>query len=305
MGNGNRDFNYNDYDAVNINTRIRNSNDSVKASQIDMDINSFLESVLKNYNSRDVEAIRKHLDEIENVLSNNINELEKILYGGSVSKNTYIEGLSDIDALVILDSDIEGLISPSDLQDIFYKLLVNRFPKSEIKKGALAVTIKFDDYEVQLLPALKKNDKLIIAASNKDGWSNPINSKLFTNALTSINKSNNNKVIPVIKLTKSLLNNLPEKFQLSGYHIESLAVEAFKNYSGKVTLYDMTKHLLTTIETRVLTPMIDKTGQSGIIDSYLGAYRSNIRQQTSRHIKSINGRFSNSSSVDIFKTFFD
>ena len=43
---------------------------------------------------------------------------------------------------------------------------------------------------------------------------------------------------------------------------------------------------------RVLNPMSDITGQSGIIDDQFGAARSITRQYLSRHIRDIAGRFS-------------
>ena len=263
-----------------------------QSSQIEIEMNKFLEDLLKEYNSRDVEAIRTHLNEIEKALGKEIEGIEKILFGGSIAKSTFIEGTSDVDALVILDSSKYKNASPKDLQQEFLKMLQHRFPKSEIKCGALAVTVKFKDYEIQLLPAMKQNGKLKIASSDGNGWSSLINSAAFTKKLTAINQMNGNKVVPVIKLAKSLFNNLPSKYQLSGYHVEALAVEAFSAYNGRCTLYDMTRHLLDYSTRRVLNPMNDVTGQSGEIDSNFGGRNSMIRQQLSLQIKNIAGKFS-------------
>ena len=73
---------------------------NANASQIEMEINEFLEQLLKEYNSRDIEAINTHLLEIEKTLGKDIDEVDRILFGGSISKKTYIEGMSDVDALV-------------------------------------------------------------------------------------------------------------------------------------------------------------------------------------------------------------
>lgn len=51
-------------------------------------MNEFLEDLLKEYNNRDVEAIRTHLNEIEKVLDREIEGLDRILFGGSISKHT-------------------------------------------------------------------------------------------------------------------------------------------------------------------------------------------------------------------------
>ena len=54
----------------------------------------------------------------------------------------------------------------------------------------------------------------------------------------------------------------------------------------------MTKHMLNYSVKRVLNPMSDVTGQSGIIDTQFGAARSVTRQYLSRHIQDIAGHFS-------------
>lgn len=279
------------YRSIGTSSQLSSSTSGAQASQHEIEMNEFLEDLLKDYNKRDVDAIRTHLNEIEKVLGREIEGLDRILFGGSISKKTFIEGASDVDALVILDRAKYKDATPKELQNAFAKMLQQRFPRTEIKCGSLAVTIKFKDYEIQLLPALRNNGKQQIASNDGACWSTSINSAKFTEKLTATNKINSNKVVPVIKLAKSLLSNLPSKYQLSGYHVEALAVDAFSTYNGRCTLYDMTMHFLNYSTKRVLTPMSDVTGQSGIIDDNLGIARSITRQKLSGHIKDIAGRF--------------
>lgn len=280
------------YRSIGMVSQVSSSASGAQASQYEIEMNEFLEDLLKEYNNRDVEAIRTHLNEIEKVLSREIEGIDRILFGGSLSKHTFIEGTSDVDALVILDRETYKDKTPKELQAEFAKMLQQRFPKTEIKCGTLAVTVKFSNYEIQLLPAMKNNGKLQIASGDGSHWSSWINSARFTEKLTTTNKMHGNKVVPVIKLAKSLLSKLPPKYQLSGYHVEALAVDAFATYNGRNTLYDMTKHMLNYSVKRVLSPMSDVTGQSGIIDDQLGKARSINRQYLSRHIQDIARRFS-------------
>lgn len=284
------------YRSIGTSPQVSPSTSGVQASQQAIEMNEFLEDLLKDFNNRDVEAIRTHLNEIENVLGREVEGLDRILFGGSISKNTFIEGTSDVDALVILDRSKYKDATPKELQSAFAKMLQQRFPKTEIKCGTLAVTLKFSDYEIQLLPAMKSNGKLQIASRDGSHWSSSIDSSRFTDRLTATNKINGNKVVPVIKLAKSLFSNLPAKYQLSGYHVEALAVDAFSTYNGRYTLYDMTKHMLNYSVKRVLNPMSDVTGQSGIIDDHFGGARSITRQYLSRHIQDIAGHFSGATS---------
>lgn len=293
----------NDYSSVNLNGKIGSSRDSAGATQIEMEINKFLEELLKEFNDRNVEAIRIHLNEIVKAIGSEIGGLEQILFGGSLSKRTFIEGMSDIDALVIIDNKSAKGISPQELQDKFYELLSKRFANTKIEKGLLAVTLKFSDYDVQLLPAIREDGRIRIASSTGSGWSQQINTKVFTDKLTNINKMNGNKVVPVIKLAKQLLDSLPEKYKLSGYHVEAIAVEAFENYTGRNALFDMTKHLLATAGKRVLKPMMDITGQSWLIDENFGVEKSLLRQYASKNIEALYGKFSNSNSATIKSLF--
>ena len=94
------------YRTININTDLSESSAEAQSSRREIEINKFLEGLLNKINSRDTEAIQRHLSEIEKTLEKEIGGLEKILFGGSISKKTFIEGTSDVDALVLLDKTI-------------------------------------------------------------------------------------------------------------------------------------------------------------------------------------------------------
>ena len=288
----------------NINNQITSSSNSAQGSENRILINDFLKDLLKELNDRDIEAIQKHLETIKSVLRNEIEDFDKILFAGSISKNTFINGKSDIDVLVFLNSEKYKGASPKIIKDYLYEMLKTRFPSTEIRKGDLAVTLKFTDYEIQLLPALRENEKIRIA--NRDGthWSNLINMNKFREKLTVINKMNDNLVVPAIKITKYLLSKLPAEYQLSGYHIEAIATEAFATYTGKYTYYDTTKYFLDYIETRVHRQIVDVTGQSGIIDDYLGPDRSIIRQKCSLQIRDIKGNFEAATNIGLIQKLF-
>ena len=188
------------YGSISAKAQMLASETGTQSSQREIEINEFLEALLKDFNSRDADAIQTHLKEIEKALGREIDGLDAILFGGSISKKTFIEGTSDVDALVFMDSTKYKNVSPKGLQEAFFKLLQTRFPHTEISKGELAVTVKFSDYEIQLLPALRENGRIRIANRETKGWSPPINVSAFTRKLTKINQINGKKVVPVIKL---------------------------------------------------------------------------------------------------------
>ena len=140
--------------------------------RLDADVNELLQKLLVRFNDRDTEAISDHLASIEGILGD-VAEIETILLGGSVGKHTAVSGLSDVDALIILDrADLAGKSAQSML-DSFKKILNQSLPRSEVEsveKGRLAVTVTYHDgTEIQLLPALRSGQTISIASA--DGWS--------------------------------------------------------------------------------------------------------------------------------------
>lgn|SRR5574341_657183 len=253
--------------------------------QYESDVEKLMREHLKDFNDRDVDAIRKHLMTLQEILSEDIEGIVELMFGGSVSKKTYVNGLSDIDMLICLnDTSLEDK-NPSQVFTHFEKMLRQRLPDTEVRQGDLAVTVKFSDgHKIQLLPAKKTATGCRIAEPGKNEWSNVIHPDSFAEKLTRVNQSNGGKVVPVIKLLKPMNEKLPVAVRLSGYHIESLAIQAFDSYKGRTTFREMIKHFWSKAQTDVLNPLKDSTGQSRHVDDYLGEGNSQIRKQVSRAI---------------------
>lgn len=273
----------------------------------DREINDYLQSLLKELNNRDTEQVQKHLNTLKAAIEKEIDGAVDLLFGGSLSKHTYAQGLSDIDMLVRINNTQLANAKPQEVLDYFAKQIKTRLPKTEVKKGDLAVTVKFSSgYEVQLLPSIKTATGYKIAKPGLNEWSNVIKPKKFAEKLTSVNQSNGGKIIPMIKLFKMINDQFPKKAQLSGYHIESLAIEAFKNSqvypkTVKEALQKFCEHSRTT----VLSPIKESTGQSIHVDDYLGGKNSDIRRRISNNIRIIQKKIDNASSVDDWKNIIE
>lgn len=252
-------------------------------------LNGKMAELLGNYNNRDIEQISKHLETIKNKLESEIEESIDLLYGGSIAKSTYVEGLSDVDMLVQLNRSDLIKKKPEEVLIYFKEKLKERFPKSDIKVGDLAVTIKFkgSNIEIQLLPSIKTKTGFRIANQETKEWSNIIKPKKFANALTEINKNNNRRVIPIIKLFKPINEKAPKDIKMSGYHVEALAVDIFKDYTGPKTYSKMLVHFCEKAQNRVLKPIGEITGQSEFIDSKLGQANSKARKRLSAYLERI------------------
>ena len=258
--------------------------------------NQALQSLLTEFNNRNADAIGRRLDQVKDALSQDIEGTIDLRFGGSVAKHTFVDGLSDVDSLVLLNkSDLVDL-TPAEVKKYFAEQLQAHFPDAQVTEGRLAVTVRFDDIEIQLLPALRTSQGYRIPNATGPGWAD-VRPQGFTHTLTNVNAANGSKVVPVIKLAKAILGNLPERQQLTGYHVEALAVQAFREYKGQLAFKDMLHHFFAEASSYVRTPFRDPTGQSEHVDDYLGGTGSLERRLVGDALDRIARRIRNADSA--------
>jgi Second Messenger Oligonucleotide or Dinucleotide Synthetase domain len=254
---------------------------SLRQQERDVAVNEVLSEALRRFNDRDVELTRDRLEAIQEALGPLAVDLDRLLFGGSVAKHTYVDGLSDVDALVVLDA---ADATPNELVERLRTSLSGQLNSSDvvdISAGRLAVTVRYGDgSEIQLLPAVERDGRTSIASEDGRSW-RQIRPHKFAEKLTQVNQANGQQVVPTIKLAKAVLQNLPEAHQLSGYYVEAIAVDAFRSYDGRRDRASMLVHLIRHAEQAVLRPTGDITGQSVHIDQHLGPPNSEGRQNVS------------------------
>ena len=274
--------------------------------RLDGDVNDFLQRLLARFNDRDIDASQRRLADIERVLGEEV-EVDRMLLGGSVAKHTDVDGISDVDALVILRREELAGRSARELLDYFFESLNQALPRSEVTavdKGRLAVTVRYrDGSEIQLLPALRSRQLIQIAAADGQGW-NDTKPKVFQRELTAANVRLNRGLVPAIKLIKSIVSDFPSQKQITGYHIEALAVEAAAGYRGPSTPKALLIHVLGFAAQRVLAPMKDKTGQSRTVDAYLGTANSIERRNISQALEGMKRRLEAATTVAQWRAVF-
>jgi len=276
--------------------------------RLDKNINDILNDILVKFNNRDIDWTNDKLDDLLDILGES-NEIEKILLGGSVAKHTHVNGISDVDALIILDKSEYKTKSPKELIDMFRRDLKIKLDSSDVEdvlKGKLAVTIQYKDDkgEIQLLPALRSGKKILIPSSDSKSW-NEINPAIFQQALSKANKKTDFNLIPTIKLFKSINDGLPKQKQLTGYHIEALAIHSVKNYTGPNTPKSLLINLIEYSSEKVLNTIKDTTGQSSKVDAYLGRSNSVERKYISQILTSIGRRLVTATNVSQWRTLFE
>jgi hypothetical protein len=227
-------------------------------------------------------------------------------YGGSIAKHTYIDGLSDVDVLVLMDGTDLKKKEPEDLKRLLADCLRKRYGKDSVTIATLAITLTHDGKTIQLLPALRDGEKFKISSYDAKSWSR-IDPVGFAAALTTANKAMDGKLVPCIKLAKAIIATLPEQRRLTGYHTESLAIQIFKGYDKPKKPKDMVRYFFENAPDYVKQPIRDSSGQSVHVDEYLKEANSLERRivadalgRISRKILNANG----SKSVERWKELF-
>jgi Second Messenger Oligonucleotide or Dinucleotide Synthetase domain len=252
------------------------------ASQFEVELAGYLSRLLAVYNGRDAALVRERLEAAKDALQDELETTFDQLFGGSVAKHTYVDGLSDVDTLLVInESKFQGL-SPGDILERIVKILRERLPDTtSVDHGRMAVTLAYQDgMSIQLLPALRTKEGLRVPSGTQTGWSE-INPDGFREALTKVNADCGGKLVPTIKLAKAVIANMPEQYRLSGYHVESLAIAAFKTNDGKKTTEAMLPLFFEKARSLVMSPIRDGTGQSVHVDEHLGPENSAVRQSVS------------------------
>ena len=137
-----------------------------------------------------------------------------------------------------------------------------------MQAGKLAVTVKYSDKtEIQLLPAIRtKTGGVRIAQHGTRRWSKIAHPEKFAEKLAQVNASRDGRVVPVVKLAKAMADCFITQGdrKLSGYHMESLAIDAFADYKGSLDSKTMLNRLFRHSAKAVMSPNTDSTGQSEI-----------------------------------------
>ena len=271
-------------------------------------VDAYLREKLRDYNDRDAEAINRHIRGLRDALEQSGNDVLPTRFGGSVSRHTYVDGLSDVDVLLIVnDSSLSGR-DPRVVIQRMAELIQHRMPRTQVSTGHLAVTVTYaDGHEIQVLPAIRTKAGIRLANPGRNEWSGVLHPERFSQKLTDVNQANGGRVIPAIKLTKALANHVirSDKDKINGYHVESLAIDAFKNYRGPTDRKSMVSHLLEFSSSAVMQPIRDSTGQSRFVDDYMGRPGSDARQKAATNFRQLKERLERARSESDLDNLFE
>ena len=269
--------------------------------------NEYCENLLARYTRRNQQAVTRHLENLCNIIRNE-GHVVQTMYGGSVQRGTYVTGLSDVDVLLIVNQSSLVNQSPAKVIQQVRKAIKEHLPNNSVRAGNLAVTVGYaSGIEIQVLPAIRTNSGGVrIAEPGSTGWSSVVHPENFARRLAEVNDANNGRVVQVIKLAKAMANchiSRPSR-KFSGYHLESLAIRAFRNYPGPQDPKAMLNHFLSHSVTAVKSPIADTTGQSGYVNEYLGPSNSRLRNRASTYFSQMRANVNSCTTRARFNALF-
>lgn len=275
------------------------------AAEFDLELDTELKRLLVRFNSRNSEETQERLAEVRAILHDRIDGYFDTMFGGSVAKHTFVDGISDVDSLLVVSGALADAHPDRVLSKVARALQKDLPSNIQVSTGSVAVTLRYPDgNEIQLVPCIKAGDKIRVPAWESNTWST-INPQQFRDGLTKRNEECQGKLIPTLKLAKAVNATLPPNAKLSGYHIESLGVAAFRDYQGERTPVRMLPEFFKRASELVLSPMRDRTGQSVHVDEHLGPAHSDARVVLSHTLARIHQRMLNASTAKSRERWLD
>ena len=273
----------------------------------DDNFNRYCEELLARYTRRNQQAVTRHLEGLCNIIRSE-GHVVQTMYGGSVQRGTYVTSLSDVDVLLIVNQSSLVNQSPAKVIQQVRRTIKGQLPNNSVRAGNLAVTVGYaSGIEIQVLPAIRTNSGGVrIAEPGSTGWSNVVHPENFARRLAEVNDANNGRVVQVIKLAKAMANchiSRPSR-KFSGYHLEALAIRAFRNYQGSQDPKAMLTHFLSHSATAVKSPIADTTGQSGYVDKCLGPANSRLRNRASTYLSQMRANVNSCTTRAKFNSLF-
>ena len=269
--------------------------------------NEYCEALLAQYTRKNTQTVTQRLESLCGFLRQKGNVVQT-MFGGSVRKGTYVTGLSDIDALLIVNQS--SLVNQAPARAIEYvrDTVQDRLRQNTVSAGNLAVTVSYSDRtEIQILPAIRTNSGGVrIADPGSNQWSNVARPDDFARKLAKVNTARDGRVVPIIKLAKAMADcfiSRPSR-KISGYHMESLAIDAFKDYQGPLDPKSMLIHVLEHSMDAVKNPITDSTGQSRYVDDKLGRADSGPRKRASTYFGQMRGKANSCKTKVAFNALF-
>jgi hypothetical protein len=194
---------------------------------------------------------------------------------GSYSRSTMIAPLkeADIDIFVVLDSSYFHHYNQgqnggqSGLLDRVRQVLLRTYTRTpDISRNGQAVTIRFDDFVVDVVPGFNRlGGGYLIPNSITQSWITTDPQK-HVEIVSTANRAHNGDLVPLIKMIKAWNKNIDKYFR--SFHLEVLALEILNG----ITISDFpsgVRFYLDKGRTLIAQKNLDPAGYGGDVGAYL------------------------------------
>lgn len=168
---------------------------------------------------------------VREAVENGLNVLDSFLTG-SYSRSTMIAPLkdADVDVFMVLDSEYFHNYDngqnggQAGLLDLVKRTLKKTYTKTpDISRNGQAVTIRFEDFVVDVVPGFKREGEgYLIPNSITQKWI-PTDPKKHVEIFSNANSVHNGDLIPLIKMIKGWNKNSGKYFR--SFHLEVMALQ--------------------------------------------------------------------------------
>lgn len=235
------------------------------------EVAAVFDEAISEINQMDTEALNRRKEKVLEALRELSPDVVDLHGGGSYTRHTYVDGLSDVDLLFGMgaysSSPIPNKDDPAAVLAEMEKQLRQKYPETKMTTGRMAVTMHFSDgLELQILPAFSYYSGYKIPDYDGKGWT-VTRPQIFAERLRQRNEEVDGKLLRCIKLAKRICHT--RNMEVKSYHLENMAVRAFDHYAGPRSDEAMLQHLFNHAKTLVTAHMRDITGQNAYVDGYL------------------------------------
>lgn len=180
------------------------------------------------------ETVSARQKSVRGVLDAGLTVKESFLTG-SYSRSTMIAPLNDadVDIFAVLDVSYYHRYNGQNggqagLLDLVKRTLLKTYTKTpDISRNGQAVTIRFDDFKVDVVPAFYRQDGgFLIPNSIRQSWIST-DPKKHVEIMSQSNTKHNGDMVPLVKMIKGWNKNIGSFFM--SFHLEVLALSILDN----------------------------------------------------------------------------
>lgn len=187
---------------------------------------------------------------------------------GSYMRSTMIAPLADadVDVFLVMDPSYYSQDGQASLLDKVKRALAKAYTTSQISRDGQAVTIKFTDFWVDVVPGFNRSGGgYLIPDTIRKTWISTDPTK-HVSQWAMLNGARDGRFVPLVKMLKCW--NRAHSLKLRSFHLEALAYDCFQ-YIPISDYPTAVKHFFNTAKSKVANGVLDPAGYGGNVGAYL------------------------------------